>query len=150
MVYPAVYLAYLTSGFAFLISLRETLSGPKDHSVLLWDVESSRKISVLCPHWKKQDSEGSSRSDGHVLSVVYSDDGRFAAVGSRDAVVRIFDVLVNSKVAANGNNGLPPSNMVKEFRDHKGIILRYAFSPKRRSSFRRMKIGASKATILMK
>jgi hypothetical protein len=82
--------------------------------------------------------------------VAYSDDGRFAAVGFRDAVVRIFDVRVNSKVAANGNNGLQPSNMVKEFRDHKGIILRYAFSPKRRSSFRRTKIGASKATILMK
>jgi ribosomal RNA-processing protein 9 len=98
------------------------LSGSKDHSVLLWDVESSRKIFVICPNWKKQDSEGSSRSDGHVLAVAYSEDGRFAAVGSRDAVVRIFDVLVNSKVAANGNNGLQRSNMVKKFRGHKGAI----------------------------
>jgi WD40 repeat protein len=57
------------------------------------------------------------------LSVAYSDDGRLAAVGSRDAVVRIFeDVRANSKVAADGNNGLQPSNMVNEFRGHKGAI----------------------------
>eukprot|EP00522_Entomoneis_paludosa_P016318 CAMPEP_0172444308 /NCGR_PEP_ID=MMETSP1065-20121228/4367_1 /TAXON_ID=265537 /ORGANISM="Amphiprora paludosa, Strain CCMP125" /LENGTH=518 /DNA_ID=CAMNT_0013194791 /DNA_START=16 /DNA_END=1572 /DNA_ORIENTATION=- len=101
------------------------ISGSKDHSVLLWDVETSQKISFLCPHWKKQSTaeEGPSRTSGQVLSVACSDDGRYAAVGSRDAVVRIFDI----RIAANGSNAAQPPNLVKEFHGHKGAITGLCF-----------------------
>ena len=106
------------------------LSGSKDHSVILWDVETCRKLQVLCPHWKKQHMDNSSsRTDGQILSVACSHDGRYAAVGSRDAVVRIYDVRLHSKQSSSDNNlqsGRQP-NMVKEFRGHKGAITSLSF-----------------------
>jgi ribosomal RNA-processing protein 9 len=93
------------------------VSGSKDHSVLLWDVESGKQVGQLCEHWKKTDVN---RSGGQVLAVACSDDGRYAAVGKRDATVSIFDIRTRS-------NGRQNSNLVHKFEGHKGAVTDLAF-----------------------
>lgn len=94
------------------------VSGSKDHSVMLWDVERSTKLVNLWEHWKKhKDNDNNSRrTQGQVLSVACSDDGRYAAVGRRDATVSIFDIRSGAK-----------SNLVKTFKGHKSAITSLAF-----------------------
>lgn len=91
------------------------ISGSKDHSVILWDVEQQKKSLTLYKSWKKQKSSDLSRGDGEVISVACSDDGTFAAIGRRDATVSIYDVRA-------GKN-----NLVKTFTGHKGPITSLAF-----------------------
>jgi ribosomal RNA-processing protein 9 len=93
------------------------VSGSKDHSVLLWDVETGKQVGQLCEHWKKTDVN---RSGGQVLAVACSDDGRYAAVGKRDATVSIFDIRTRS-------NGRQNSNLVHKFEGHKGAVTDLAF-----------------------
>ena len=91
------------------------VSGSKDHSVMLWDVERSTKLVNLWEHWKKR-GDNTRRTEGQVLSVACSDDGRYAAVGRRDATVSIFDIRSSAK-----------SNLVKTFKGHKSAITCLAF-----------------------
>ena len=103
---------------ATCVSLRSdgstAVSGSKDHSVILWDVEHSKRIVNLWQHWKKRgDKEG--RTEGQVLSVACSDDGRYAAVGRHDATVQIFDLRQQT------------NNLVKTFTGHKSAITCLAF-----------------------
>eukprot|EP00980_Cylindrotheca_fusiformis_P016200 scaffold4811_cov171-Cylindrotheca_fusiformis.AAC.8 len=91
------------------------VSGSKDHSVLLWDVEQEKRSLTLCQSWKKSKGSDVSRAGGEVLSVACSDDGHFAAVGKRDATVSIFDIRA-------GKN-----NLVKTFTGHKGPVTCLAF-----------------------
>lgn len=86
------------------------ISGSKDHSVLIWDVENEKRSHTLCANWKKNRDPGISRTLGEVLSVACSDDGRYAAIGKRDATVSIFDIRA-------GKNSL-----VKTFEGHKGAV----------------------------
>jgi ribosomal RNA-processing protein 9 len=95
----------------------KAVSGSKDHSVLLWDVETGKHVAPLCEHWKKTDVN---RSGGQVLAVACSDDGRYAAVGKRDATVSIFDIRARS-------NGRQNSNLVHKFEGHKGAVTSLAF-----------------------
>jgi len=88
----------------------KAISGSKDHSVLLWDIEHEKKSFVLYPQWKKSPDAELSRNGGEVLSVACSDDGRYAAVGRRDATVTIFDIRA-------GKN-----NLVNTFTGHKGPV----------------------------
>ena len=90
------------------------VSGSKDHSVILWDMETSTKLVNLWEHWKKR-GDTDIRTEGQVLSVACSDDGRYAAVGRRDATVSIFDIRQ------------PKSNLVKTFKGHKSGITCLAF-----------------------
>lgn len=93
----------------------KAISGSKDHSVIIWDVERSQKAVTLCDTWKRKKEPETSRTNGEVLSVACSDDGRYAAVGKRDATVCIYDVR-------SGKN-----NLVKTFTGHKGAITSLCF-----------------------
>lgn len=92
------------------------ISGSKDHSVILWDIETASRKTHLCPVWKKETADSSKpRTVGEVLSVACSDDGRYAAVGSRDATVRVFDIRSRSQA------------LVQTFTGHKGAVTSLAF-----------------------
>lgn len=93
------------------------LSGSKDHTVVLWDTESTQQISTLCTHWKNGSTDTRSRTLGEVLSVAMSDDGRYAAVGKRDGAVRIFDIRAKQN----------SFNLVKKFEGHKSAVTSLAF-----------------------
>lgn len=95
------------------------ISGSKDHSVLIWDVQEERRAMTLCPSWKKEsaeEKEATPRTLGEVLSVACSDDGRYAAVGRRDATVCIYDIRSSTK-----------TNLVKTFSGHKGPVTSLSF-----------------------
>jgi ribosomal RNA-processing protein 9 len=68
------------------------ISGSKDHSVIMWDVENEKPLHTICKHWRKDKDGQETRNTGQVLTVACSDDGRYAAVGCRDATIRIFDI----------------------------------------------------------
>lgn len=95
---------------ALQASGEKAISGSKDQSVILWDVEHERRDTTLCKPWKRQEDPDVARTLGEVLSVACSDDCRYAAVGRRDATVSIFDIRA-------GKN-----NLVKTFTGHKGPI----------------------------
>ena len=93
------------------------ISGAKDHSVILWDMEHQKKLAYIVNPWKK----GEQRGDGEALCVATSDDGRYAAVGRRDATVNIFDVRVSSSTGASKNS------LITSFHGHKGPVTCLAF-----------------------
>lgn len=92
----------------------KAISGSKDHSVLLWDIETQKKLATLCDHWKRK--PGCDRTAGQVLSVACSDDGKYVAVGKRDAMVSIYDIRGGEK-----------SGLIKTFAGHKGAITSLTF-----------------------
>ncbi|KAL3905567.1 MAG: hypothetical protein SGARI_004397 [Bacillariaceae sp.] len=101
------------------------ISGSKDHSVIVWDVQNEQRAFTLCPAWKKEtpeEKEATSRTSGEILSVACSDDGRYAAVGRRDATVCIYDVRVDNQKKSSSSETL-----VKTFTGHKGPITSLAF-----------------------
>jgi len=103
----------------------KAVSGSKDHSVLLWDMETSTKIVTLWDHWKKhKDDKVGNRTDGQVLSLAVSDDGRYAAVGRKDACVQIFDLRSRST-----------NTVAKTFRGHKAGVTCLAFQTQSLSLF---------------
>lgn len=89
------------------------VSGSKDHSVLLWDVERQAKVATLCERWKKNSDN---RNAGQVLSVACSDDGKYVVVGKRDAIVSIYDIRGKGK-----------NSLVTTFAGHKGAVTGLAF-----------------------
>lgn len=100
---------------------KRAISGSKDHSVIIWDVQEERRAITLCPSWKKEsadEKEATPRTLGEVLSVACSDDGRYAAVGRRDSTVCIYDVRAKTS---------SKSSLVKTFTGHKGPITCLSF-----------------------
>jgi ribosomal RNA-processing protein 9 len=104
----------------------KVVSGSKDHSVLLWDVETQTRLSVLSERWQrkknqlppeKKGGKDSHRTSGQVLSVACSDDGKFVAVGRRDATVSIFDIRVRGS----------ENTSIQTFTGHKGAVTSLAF-----------------------
>ena len=105
-------------------------SASKDNSILVWDVESQTKMNTIVRKWNPIDCDYS-RNSGEVLTMAASDDGRYLAVGGRDATVKIYDVRLNSKKGATvkstsqtdgGLNGI-----VTTFEGHKGPVTALAF-----------------------
>jgi ribosomal RNA-processing protein 9 len=94
------------------------LSGSKDNSVILWDVENCKRITNVCNQWKSTDMEDP-RGNGEVLSIACSDDGRYAAIGRRDATVSIFDVRLSGKKQS--------TSLVTLFKGHKGPVTSLSF-----------------------
>mmetsp|Transcript_6250 Transcript_6250/g.15470 ORF Transcript_6250/g.15470 Transcript_6250/m.15470 type:complete len:523 (-) Transcript_6250:314-1882(-) len=95
------------------------ISGSKDHSIIVWDIQEERRAMTLCPSWRNESAgerETTSRTLGEVLSVACSDDGRYAAVGRRDATICIYDIRANTK-----------TNLVKTFSGHKGPVTSLCF-----------------------
>jgi ribosomal RNA-processing protein 9 len=99
------------------------ISGSKDHSVILWDVEKECRSISICPSWKKE--EDTPRTLGEVLSVACSDDGRYAAVGRRDSTVCIYDIRANNSKKLSRT--VVSGNLVKTFTGHKGPITCLSF-----------------------
>jgi ribosomal RNA-processing protein 9 len=97
----------------------KAVSGSKDHSVILWDIEKECRINYLVSTWKKSsvsdkhNQQQNDRTRGEVLSVACSDDGRYAAVGKRDSTVSIFDIRSKNESS---------SNLVKVFDNHKSAV----------------------------
>ncbi len=119
------------------ITGEKAISGAKDHSVWCWNVETGQKISQLCPTWKPTSATSSttnnsaaSRNAGQVLAVACSDDGRYAAVGKRDATVAIYDL----RIATSSAKQQQPS-VVTTFSGHKGAVTCLAFRTQSRQLF---------------
>lgn len=94
------------------------LSGSKDNSVILWDVENCKRVTNVCDQWKTTKMEDP-RGNGEALSVACSDDGRYAAVGRRDATVNIFDIRLSGKKQN--------TSLITSFKGHKGPVTCLAF-----------------------
>lgn len=109
----------LTPTCVALLGEDKAISGSKDHSVILWDIESQSRITNISPQWRKSkptEDHHKFRTQGQVLAVACSDDGRYAAVGRRNATVQIYDVRAKSNY-----------NLVHTFDGHKGAVTCLAF-----------------------
>jgi len=106
-------------------------SASKDNSILMWDVERQIKIHSIVPRWDRTDSQFT-RNSGEVLAMDASDDGRYLAVGGRDAAVRIYDVRQQqhprSSVATNTQTTtIQMKGLIHTFEGHKGPITALTF-----------------------
>lgn len=76
------------------------VSGSKDNSVLRWDVETQQK-TVLRAKWRRDTHFEKQASDGEILSVAVSSDGRYTVSGGRDNIIRVYDARqANAEVKA--------------------------------------------------
>jgi len=105
------------------------VSGSKDNSVLLYDVERATKTWTLEPQWKHTDMKYR-RNDGEILSVACSDDGRYAVVGKRDTTVDIHDLRLASNqppppTAKSSGGGA--GSVIHTFQGHKGPVTALTF-----------------------
>ena len=66
------------------------ISGSKDNGVFLWNVETQQR-QVLKPKWCRGTHPDKQASNGEILSVAISSDGRYVVSGGRDNVIRVFD-----------------------------------------------------------
>ena len=94
---------------------RFAFSGSKDGSLLMWDIESGKKTSLL-----PASSRGDDGNKREILTLATSDAGRFLAVGGRDNRVRIFDIRKTS-------SSYP---VVATFEGHKKAVTALAFRPR--------------------
>jgi ribosomal RNA-processing protein 9 len=93
------------------------LAGSKDNSVVRIDVETQQK-QVLKSKWNRTHEEKQS-SEGEILSVAISTDGRYSVSGGRDSKIRIYDARVSNAE-------------VKVLTGHRGAVTSLAF---RRESY---------------
>jgi ribosomal RNA-processing protein 9 len=106
-------------------------SASKDNSIIMWDVDTQCKLHTIEPRWHPNKCEYT-RNSGEVLSMVASDDGRYLAVGGRDATVKIYDV--RQKKAPTGidasKNKFDIRGLATTFEGHKGPVTALAFRSK--------------------
>ena len=111
-------------------------SASKDNSVLMWDIENEKKMYTIVPKWNPKDCDYT-RNSGEVLAMAASDDGRYLAMGGRDATVKIYDVRQKNKannaaksIAITGSNSDDVDGirgLVTTFEGHKGPVAALAF-----------------------
>ena len=78
---------------------RVAFRGAKDGSLLMWDMESGKKTSLLTAS-----SRGDDGNRREILTIALSDDGRFLAVGGRDDQVCIFDICTTSASSTSSSH----------------------------------------------
>ncbi len=106
-------------------------SASKDNSIIMWDVDSQRRMHTIVPKWNPKDCEYT-RNSGEVLAMAASDDGRYLAVGGRDATVKIYDVRQKksaTNIDAKGEN-FAIRGIATTFEGHKGPVTALAFRSK--------------------
>jgi ribosomal RNA-processing protein 9 len=111
-------------------------SASKDNSIIMWDVDTQSKLHTICPRWNPNKCDYT-RNSGEVLSMAASDDGRYLAVGGRDATVKIYDVrqkkaAVTTATAetANAKEEFGIRGLATTFEGHKGPVTALAFRSK--------------------
>lgn len=65
-------------------------SGSKDNALIQWDIETGNK-HILKPYWSRKSHGTKQASDGEILAVAVSTDGKYVASGGRDNAIRIYD-----------------------------------------------------------
>ena len=114
-------------------------SASKDNSIIMWDIETQSKLQTIVQKWNPKKCDYT-RNSGEVLAMAASDDGRFLAVGGRDATVKIYDVrqkrLATTTAADNKNTSDSPNSdfeirgIATTFEGHKGPVTALAFRSK--------------------
>ena len=104
-------------------------SASKDNSIIMWDVESQAKLQTIAPKWNPNKCDYT-RNSGEVLAMAASDDGRYLAVGGRDATVKIYDVRQKQQQHAGTKNTFDIRGLVTTFEGHKGAVTALAFRSK--------------------
>jgi ribosomal RNA-processing protein 9 len=66
-------------------------SGSKDNSVIHWDTETGKKKTILRPKWTRATHGEHQASEGEVLCIANTSDGRYIVSSGRDKAVRIYD-----------------------------------------------------------
>lgn len=112
-------------------------SASKDNSIIMWDVDTQSKLHTIVPRWNPNKCEYT-RNSGEVLAMAASDDGRYLAVGGRDATVKIYDVR-QKKVAAAATKNVSDNEkdsafeirgIATTFEGHKGPVTALTFRSK--------------------
>lgn len=106
-------------------------SASKDNSILLWDVETQTKLHTIVPKWNPNKCKYT-RNSGEVLVMAASDDGRYLAIGGRDATVKIYDVRQKQtkNEVDNNKNDFEIRGLATTFEGHKGPVTALAFRSK--------------------
>eukprot|EP00904_Undaria_pinnatifida_P005902 jgi/Undpi1/2441/HiC_scaffold_13.g05822.m1 len=90
-------------------------SGSKDNSILRWDVETGKRVTML-PHWRKLPGGKVPAVKAHskeVLTLAASGDGRYLVSGGRDRLINVWDCRTDT--------------VVETFRGHQDTVSSLAF-----------------------
>mmetsp|Transcript_5142 Transcript_5142/g.6644 ORF Transcript_5142/g.6644 Transcript_5142/m.6644 type:complete len:558 (+) Transcript_5142:141-1814(+) len=109
-------------------------SASKDNSIIMWDVDTQCKLHTIEPKWNPNRCDYT-RNSGEVLAMTASDDGRYLAVGGRDATVKIYDVRQKKAATTNvattkGQADFQIRGIATTFEGHKGPVTALAFRAK--------------------
>lgn len=91
---------------------QKVVTGSKDNSIIVWDIDSGSK-TTLKPRWNSKDASEPSHK-GEILAVAISSDQRLVVCGGRDRIIRVFDQRMEN-------------SEVKKFDGHRDIVTGLAF-----------------------
>ena len=74
---------------------KNVFSGSKDNSIIKWDVETQQK-QIIKPKWKRETHFEKQASEGEILSLATTSDGRYIVSGGRDSKLRVFDARMGN------------------------------------------------------
>jgi ribosomal RNA-processing protein 9 len=82
---------------------RTVFSGSKDNSIARWDLGeggAGATKTMLKGKWSRKTHPDAQSSQGEVLAMATTTDGKYLAAGGRDCLVRIFDLRINQEIKA--------------------------------------------------